>query len=529
MQAPSLGFLSLSPLAAVSRPTPQEPSVAVSSLWCTASGSLQCTAWGSNTAGEPIIQSLAGGSWTTEPTTGLAAGESYGTCMPSGSCIAFESLASGGVAVLTQASATSAWTGSVLAGPPNGTLLQVSCTAKLCAGVGTYYDDTAHEHTMLFSLSHGSWVEQTLNSVPSVYTDFPSISCQIRTCFLVDGDTVTTNSGDAWTTTTLPEPTGDTSFLSVDSVSCISARWCVAVGTPNGFGENAVIETYSGGTWTAQEAPLPSGADANLQDVSCTSETSCVIVGTGSPSANTGIQSFVETLSGTSWVPSYLPPVSGATYGQLESVSCPASGSCTAVGSWFPEVGGEGDPLLATSSGGTWTQAAVPPSGGQQFWQFHQRGLHRHEQVLRGRERGGCSDTAHPSGSRLGCTPRIPLPAGAASVSPEAISCVSGSAWCTLAGYYDAPVSGSPGPATYPMIAATGAPPFAFTSASVARAVVGTPFTFEVETTSTPGDALSATGLPAGFTFENLGHNTAAISGTAALSEVGTTARHHRC
>jgi hypothetical protein len=117
----------------------------------------------------------------------------------------------------------------------------------------------------------------------------------------------------------------------------------------------------------------------------------------------------------------------------------------------------------------------------------------------------------------------IPLPAGASSVDPEAVACAPGTAWCTLAGYYNVPVSGSPGPATYPMIATTGASPIAFTSASVGRAIVGTPFIFEVKTTSTPEDALSATGLPAGFTFQHLGKNTATISGTATPSEVGTT------
>jgi hypothetical protein len=370
-------------------------------------------------------------------------------------------------------------------------------------------------------LSHGAWVEAPFTAIATSFGDFPSISCQGKTCVLVEGGSAAVNSGSGWTATTLPEPTGDTSGVNLDSVSCISAQRCVAVGSPSGFGGGPVIETYSAGTWTA-EAPLPSGAFGNLQSVDCASVSSCVAVGSGNSSSANGIQSWVETLAGASWSATFLPPASGATYGELRGISCSTSTSCTAVGSWFPGFGGDGDPLVATLSSGTWHESTVAPSGGAEFANLNSVGCIANgacdavEVIVSGS--GDSSIVLELGGPQID----LPLPPGATSVTPQSITC-DRAGWCDLAGFYNAPFGTSPGTASYPMFASSGAPTISFSSAAKATAVVGKPFTFDVVTTSKPGGAIAADGLPAGFTLTDSGNDMATISGTATSGEVGVT------
>jgi hypothetical protein len=73
------------------------------------------------------------------------------------------------------------------------------------------------------------------------------------------------------------------------------------------------------------------------------------------------------------------------------------------------------------------------------------------------------------------------------------------------------------------MIASVGAPAIEYASADAATATAGSPFSFNVVTTSTPGDALTVSGtLPGGFTFTDNRNGTATIAGTATAPDVGS-------
>ena len=95
------------------------------------------------------------------------------------------------------------------------------------------------------------------------------------------------------------------------STSCPAPANCVAVGAyESGGTTQGLIDTESGGSWTALEAPLPPGAGAD---------------------------------------PSVL----------LIDTSCPSVGSCVAVGI-YNDAGGHRQGLLLTEAGGSWAAVTAP-------------------------------------------------------------------------------------------------------------------------------------------------------------------------
>ncbi len=116
--------------------------------------------------------------------------------------------------------------------------------------------------------------------------------------------------------------------------------------------------------WTATQPRLPNGAEpnelSNLVDVACPGPGSCVAAGTYTDSEGE-LAPLVEVLSDGSWAPASLPLPSDAAPGGasfLGFVSCPALGSCVAVGS-FTDMGGNTQGLIETLSNGRWTSAQL--------------------------------------------------------------------------------------------------------------------------------------------------------------------------
>jgi hypothetical protein len=418
----------------------------------------------------------------------------------------------------SDADASANWTSTLIpfttpgpdGGPPDAVLTQVSCTTKVCVGLGTYYDDTDTKNAFVARLTRGSWVT---SAFPLTYTTpvlaEPDVTCAKRFCVIVYGTAaaLSDDGGATWTTSTLPD---EDQAIDIRSVSCVTKDECVAVG-------GSVIETLAEGTWTAQNVPMASGASGSLQGVSCTTSTSCVAVGFGEPTPTTGVASLVETESGGTWSPTFLPPTTGASYGSLSAVSCPQTGVCTAVGSWYPSDGGYGSPLVVTLSGGQWFQSSAegeaPFAGVYSVACMAANACYAVEVAIP----SGVSSFVSLSSGAV----ELPDPSGATAVSASSVSCASTS-WCVVAGNAVAPVSGSSTDASFPMMSESGAPAIEFTSEPKATARVGTTFRFGVTTTSVPGDALSETGtLPKGFHFTDDGNGTATISGKATSGQVG--------
>ncbi len=201
-------------------------------------------------------------------------------------------------------------------------------------------------------------------------------------------------NGTSWTDTEAPQPSdagsGSDQGLWIGSENCGFARPCRAISCPtttfcvaagnyldtSGRSE-PLIETWSGGTWTATKAALPSNAASDAGpnfpndytfSVSCASATSCVAVGQYTTTAGVFLP-LIDTLSGSSWsaVSPSLP--SDAEDGVLLGVSCAATTVCTAGGTYQDNSGGGGSrthAIVANLANGAWTAlvAPEPPNAG---------------------------------------------------------------------------------------------------------------------------------------------------------------------
>jgi hypothetical protein len=158
-------------------------------------------------------------------------------------------------------------------------------------------------------------------------------------------------------------------------VSCIAPGLCVAVGDYEVAATTYVgfISTLSGGKWATVAAPVPPGAatgknlTGGLHAVACAATGACTAVGTYA--GGTGrLLPLVETLTASVWTATAgpLPTTAGTAAKQnadLESVSCPLSGSCTAVGT-YETTTGRTVGLIDSLSSGKWTAARAPePTG----------------------------------------------------------------------------------------------------------------------------------------------------------------------
>src|SRR5262249_27408069 len=104
----------------------------------------------------------------------------------------------------------------------------------------------------------------------------------------------------------------------------------------SGNGEGLLM-TGGGTSWTPTEAPLPANAAAgsvSLQSVACPSTTSCVAIGRYRISSGPR-EGLLVTGAGTSWTPTEAPlPADAAQDPEvfLQSVACSSDTNCAAFG-----------------------------------------------------------------------------------------------------------------------------------------------------------------------------------------------------
>ena len=183
-----------------------------------------------------------------------------------------------------------------------------------------------------------------------------------------------------WTSASTPAPNGpDTPGTNPNatwaSVSCVSAVFCAGAGKYSGTDSDLpLLGVEIDGSWTTQEAPLPSNATDNttarLTSVSCAAVGVCVAVGFYSDTTGGFSQhALIETLAGGSWSPLDAPvPANAQSASQhdalLQSVDCTTAQACVAVGDYNgSSVDNAQFGLIDTLSAGAWsTQAAPQPS-----------------------------------------------------------------------------------------------------------------------------------------------------------------------
>ena len=368
------------------------PSVYFYAVSCPAAGS--CVAVGSyddasfNQYG--LIETLSNGTWTsttapmstlspapaTDPfvsLTGLAcpttswcvAIGAYNDSSPSQDGL-IETLSSG-----NWTAQTAPLSGLSTATRPDSLLLGLSCPATgACVAGGQYQDSSNNYQGLIETLSNGAWAATaapTTGLSPSAGTDpeafLSDVSCPSSTSWCVAVGAYAASSGTqglietlsngTWAATTAPTSglspaAGSPPVDPLATVSCPAIGSCVAVSTYQDASGNTqgLMETLSSGTWSPTTAPtsglsLAAAADptVTIGGQACSAVGSCVAVGSYTDTSGYQ-QGLIETLSGGTWTAetaptSALSPTAGTNpQVTLTGLSCPATGSCTAVGSY---------------------------------------------------------------------------------------------------------------------------------------------------------------------------------------------------
>jgi hypothetical protein len=173
-----------------------------------------------------------------------------------------------------------------------------------------------------------------------------------------------TLTGTTWTATQAPLPADAVTVIqsaTVGSVSCPSATSCFAGGSYRQApgGNEGMLLTLSGGTWSAVTAPLPANAtpnpDVTVGGMSCPSTTWCTAVGQYSDTAGDEFGLILRLAHGK-WTAVAAPvPAGSVAQGTLEAVSCPSTARCFAGGLQQAEGTGVQQPVLLTWSKHKWT------------------------------------------------------------------------------------------------------------------------------------------------------------------------------
>jgi hypothetical protein len=322
-----------------------------------------------------LVERWDGKSWSTVPSPSPNGGYlSAVSCTSAINCVAVGStIAATG---LTASVLVERWNGkiwSIVASPnPNGDtdrqLAAVSCTrATFCFAVGF----SSHTSSSDLSTLVERWNGTTMSIVKTpIISNWTGVSCTSTTaCVSVDfeGRAALWN-GKYWANRPTPQPS-DPGFeaFALDSVSCVSATACFAVGTdavPVGS-FYTLVERWNGKTWSG--VPSPGGSTDIFSAVSCATRTACVAVGDHDTSGGFGSQPnpMSEHWNGTAWSVITTPKPNG-TYGLLGGVTCTSPTNCFAVGESQPLLPGPNESLgpattlIEQWNGTTWTIVPSP-------------------------------------------------------------------------------------------------------------------------------------------------------------------------
>jgi Bacterial Ig-like domain (group 3) len=182
-------------------------------------------------------------------------------------------------------------------------------------------------------------------------------------------------SAGTWpTAASVPGNLNKGSFGEVTSLSCTSLGTCAASGfyTDAKGGRQAFVVTQAHGDWGPMlevAGSLNKGEMAQVNHVSCgvspklESIITCAAVGFYTTSTGQG-QAFTATMANGKWGPAVQVPGSAALnkggFAELNSVSCPTAGNCSAGGGYAPTKTTT-QPLVVTEANGTWGKAGTVP------------------------------------------------------------------------------------------------------------------------------------------------------------------------
>ena len=273
----------------------------------------------------------------------------------------------------------------------------LSCPAAgSCVAVGGYQDSSRSFHGLIETLSNGTWSAAMLPTSglsPAVGPGgliLRTVSCPAGDWCAATGNYPDSSgaqqqllailAGGSWTASTAPltglnPPPASNPLATLSSLACPAAGSCVAAGyyAEASAHEDGLIETLNHGTWTATTAPTAGlspapgigvGGSVHLTSLFCSGVGACVAAGLYDASGHG--HGLAETLSGRSWSAATMPTAGLTPIAQsvnsVTGVSCPAAGSCAAIGT-YQDVSGIEHGMLGTLAGGTWTAKTAPITG----------------------------------------------------------------------------------------------------------------------------------------------------------------------
>jgi hypothetical protein len=362
--------------------------------WCVAVGDY--LALTGTTYYEPgLITAESGGAWSAlqAPLPGNAAADPQAflqsvTCPTTGTCVAVGRYldTSGATQGLVEQLSNGVWTpaevtlpsGSLTSGAnADAQLSTVACpTAGSCTAVGLYTLSTGGQQALVDNEISGAWTAAAA-PLPGAASgsQFLSLACATSSSCVAAGTYevngnflgfVDSLSGGTWTPSTLPVPAGTSPLASIAnndlSVTCADAADCVVAGTTFDGNFEGLIDTLSGGTWSATAVPLPDSTpstDVQLTSVTCSDAADCVASGFYLES---GVeQGLFDTLASGTWTTSTAPIPAGTPAGaqiEIHNVACPATGTCVAVGQ--SDAAGATNGVFWNLGSGSWTAISTP-------------------------------------------------------------------------------------------------------------------------------------------------------------------------
>jgi hypothetical protein len=342
-----------------------------------------------------LIAAESGSAWTAiaAPLPANAAADPQAllqsvSCAAAGSCVAVGRYldTSGATQGLVDQLSSGVWTpteislpaGSLVSGTSaDAQLTDVVCaSATSCTAVGVYALASGSQQALVDNEVGGNWVPAAA-PLPAAATgsQFLSLACPAAGSCVAAGTFevggiflgfVDTLAGGTWTATALPVPAGTSSLASIAndylSVVCSDASHCAIAGTTFDGNYEGLLDTLSGGTWTATAVATPDGSpstDVQLTSLDCTDANDCVAGGFYLESG--AEQGLFDTLASGTWTPSTAPTPAGTPAGaniEVHDMACPAAGSCDAVGQ--SDVNGSQTGLFWNLSSGTWVVTPTP-------------------------------------------------------------------------------------------------------------------------------------------------------------------------
>jgi alpha-tubulin suppressor-like RCC1 family protein len=240
---------------------------------------------------------------------------------------------------------------------------------------GTHVTITGTNFTGATAVKFGSEnaTKFTVHSATSITAVSPAGAGTVYVTVTTPGGTTALGAADQFTYrlpgewTTFPSA-GAGSNNSLNGVSCISAKHCVAVGGESGLTqEEALIESWNGSAWSIIPTPAVPKSGSSLYGVSCVSAKFCMAVGEQYPvcPCRHPTTNLVETWNGRAWsvVPSPRPPGPPFKDSLLTGVSCVSVSFCVAVGVAYPHSGGPSSTLVESWNGSVWSIAPDPNPG----------------------------------------------------------------------------------------------------------------------------------------------------------------------